>query len=375
MKIAVNTRLLLKDKMEGIGWFTYETLKRITASHPEVEFVFIFDRKPSEDFIFSDNVTATVAHPQARHPFLWYLFFEFGVARVLRKYKPDLFLSPDGWLSLRSNIPQLAVIHDLNFEEHPEFITPLVLKYYRYFFPRFARKAKRLVTVSNYTKEDLTKRYGVDESKIDVVYNGVNELFQPMEENEVARTREEFSEGKPYFLFVGLIHPRKNLKNQLKGFLQMKKQTRSDHKYIVVGSRYSWDTEIDEMLNASAHADDVIFLGRQGLDTLIKLYGGAFALTYASYFEGFGIPIIEAMKAGVPVITSNTSSMPEIAAGQALIVDPDSVDEILKAMMSLIENTNLRNQLIDGGLNRADQFSWEHSAQSLYRSIERCLED
>jgi glycosyltransferase involved in cell wall biosynthesis len=178
MKIAVNTRLLLKDKMEGIGWFTYETLKRITASHPEIEFIFIFDRKPSQDFIFSENVQAVVAHPQSRHPILWYLFFEFGVYRVLKKHKPDLFLSPDGWLSLRSNTPQLAVIHDLNFEKHPEFVPFLVRKYYLYFFPRFAKKARRLTTVSEYSKKDIVSRYGVDEDKVDVVYNGVNDVFR-----------------------------------------------------------------------------------------------------------------------------------------------------------------------------------------------------
>lgn len=373
MKIAVNTRLLLKDKMEGIGWFTYETLKRIATSHPEIEFIFIFDRKPNQEFIFSDNVAAVVAHPQARHPILWYLFFEFGVARVLKKHKPDLFLSPDGWLSLRSSTPQLAVIHDLNFEAHPEFITPLVLKYYRYFFPRFARKAKRIATVSNYTKQDLVSRYGIDDSRIDVVYNGVNERFVPMEEGEIGKVRAEFADGKPYFLFVGLIHPRKNLKNQLKGFLQMKEETHSDLKYIVVGSRYSWDVELDELLKISPFGDDVIFLGRQGLDALLKLYGAAFALTYASYFEGFGIPIIEAMKSGVPVLTSTTSSMPEIADGAAVLVHPDSVSEIAAAMVQLVEDGAFRASLISSGKERAKAFTWDKAAEGLYASMAKSL--
>lgn len=373
MKIAVNTRLLLKDKMEGIGWFTYETLKRITTSHPEVEFIFIFDRKPSEEFIFSSNVRAVVAHPQARHPILWYLFFEFGVTGILKKHKPDLFLSPDGWLSLRAKTPQLAVIHDLNFEEHPEFITPLVLKYYKYFFPRFAKKANRVATVSNYTKEDLVKRYGVSRSKIDVVYNGVNERFKPLSENEIIQVRRDFSDEKPFFLFVGLIHPRKNLKNQLKGFLQMKEETQSDLKYLVVGSRYSWDAELDEMLKKSSFGEDVIFLGRQGLDNLLKLYGAAFALTYVSYFEGFGVPIIEAMRSGIPVITSNTSSMPEIADDSAILVNPESVSEIAAAMRFLTEDDSKRNMMITSGKKRADDFTWEKAADDLWASIQKAL--
>ncbi|MGB6034745.1 MAG: glycosyltransferase family 1 protein [Cryomorphaceae bacterium] len=373
MKIAVNTRLLLKDKMEGIGWFTYETLKRITASHPEVEFVFIFDRKPSQDFIFSENVKAVVAHPQSRHPILWYLFFEFGVYRVLKKHKPDLFLSPDGWVSLRSNTPQLAVIHDLNFEKHPEFVPFLVRKYYLYFFPRFAKKARRLATVSEYSKKDIVDRYGIDQDKIDVVYNGVNDVFRVHSDSEIAATRNQFTKGAPYFLFVGLIHARKNLKNQLLAFLEFKKQHSSDLKYVIVGEKFWWDNEIDEVLKNSEFQDDIIFLGRRGMDELIALYGGAFALTYASFFEGFGIPIIEAFKSGVPVITSKTTSMPEVAGEGAILVNPHSVNEIAKGMRTLAENNSKRESLIAFGKERAKVFTWENAADRLWGSIQKAL--
>jgi glycosyltransferase involved in cell wall biosynthesis len=373
MKIAVNTRLLLKDKMEGIGWFTYETLKRITASHPEIEFIFIFDRKPSQDFIFSENVQAVVAHPQSRHPILWYLFFEFGVYRVLKKHKPDLFLSPDGWLSLRSNTPQLAVIHDLNFEKHPEFVPFLVRKYYIYFFPRFAKKARRLTTVSEYSKKDIVSRYGVDEDKVDVVYNGVNDVFRVHSDSEIAAIRNQFTAGAPYFLFVGLIHHRKNLKNQLLAFLKFKQQHSIDLKYVIVGEKFWWDNEIDEVLKNSEFRDDVIFLGRRGMDELVALYGGAFALTYASFFEGFGIPIIEAFKSGVPVITSNTSSMPEVADKGAILVDPDSVSEIAAAMKMLVENDSKRESLISFGKERAKKFTWDKAAEGLWQSIQKTL--
>ncbi|MFT6996555.1 MAG: glycosyltransferase involved in cell wall biosynthesis [Cryomorphaceae bacterium] len=373
MKIAVNTRLLLKDKMEGIGWFTFETLKRITASHPEIDFIFIFDRKPSQDFIFSENVQAVVAHPQSRHPILWYLFFEFGVYRVLKKHKPDLFLSPDGWLSLRSNTPQLAVIHDLNFEKHPEFVPFLVRKYYLYFFPRFAKKARRLTTVSEYSKRDIVNRYGVDKDKVDVVYNGVNDVFRVHNDSEIAAIRNQFTGGAPYFLFVGLIHHRKNLKNQLLAFLKFKLQHSIELKYVIVGEKFWWDNEIDEVLKNSEFRDDVIFLGRRGMDDLVALYGGAFALTYASFFEGFGIPIIEAFKSGVPVITSNTSSMPEVADKGAILVDPDSVSEIAAAMKMLVENDSKRESLIVFGKERAKKFAWENAAEGLWSSIQKAL--
>ena len=116
MKIAVNTRLLLKDKLEGIGWFSYESLKRICIAHPEHEFVFIFDRPYSEEFIFADNVTPVVVGPPARHPFLYILWFEISVAKVLRKHNVDVFLSTDGYLSLSTKVPSIAVLHDLNLK-------------------------------------------------------------------------------------------------------------------------------------------------------------------------------------------------------------------------------------------------------------------
>ena len=119
MKIAVNTRLLLKDKLEGIGWFTHESLRRIVQQHPEHQFYFLFDRPYDEQFVYASNVTPVVAHPPARHPYLWYLFFECGIPARLRSIRPDLFLSTDGWMPLHlRNTKSVNVIHDLNFAHH-----------------------------------------------------------------------------------------------------------------------------------------------------------------------------------------------------------------------------------------------------------------
>src|SRR5688572_8983280 len=118
-----------------MGWFAYHTLQRLSASHPEVEFIFFFDRQWSQEFIFNKNVTPVTLFPQARHPFLYYLWFEFAVPAALKKHKPDLFLSPDGYLSLSTQVPQVAVIHDLNFEHYPEDLPFLTGKYYQYYFP------------------------------------------------------------------------------------------------------------------------------------------------------------------------------------------------------------------------------------------------
>ena len=140
MTIAVNTRLLIKNKLDGIGRFTHETLKRITTEHKEHHFVFLFDRDFDEEFIFSDNITPLILGPQARHPVLFYIWFEMSVGNVLNKLKPDLFLSPDGYLSLRARCKSLPVIHDINFAHYPQDLPYSVRKYYNHFFPKFAKK-------------------------------------------------------------------------------------------------------------------------------------------------------------------------------------------------------------------------------------------
>lgn len=147
--------MLLKDKMEGIGYFSSETLKRMVSQHPEHTFLFIFDRQFHRDFIFSENIIPVVAFPPARHPFLWYWWFEFSIPKILKRYQPDVFLSPDGYLSLRDKTPALPVIHDINFKHYPADLPFLFSKYYNHYFPLFAKKAQRIATVSEFSKKIL----------------------------------------------------------------------------------------------------------------------------------------------------------------------------------------------------------------------------
>src|SRR6188768_2199149 len=135
LNIAVNTRFLLQNKLEGIGWFTYETMKRITRNHPEHQFYFFFDREFSDEFLFSKHITPVIIHPQSRHPVLWYLWFEYGVARHLKKVNADLFISTDGFLSLSTSVKTLLVIHDIAFEHFPEHVGILTRKYLQHYSP------------------------------------------------------------------------------------------------------------------------------------------------------------------------------------------------------------------------------------------------
>ena len=373
MKIAVNTRLLLKNRLEGIGIFTRETLSRITKAHPEHQFYFLFDRAYDESFIFSDNVTPVVAHPQARHPYLWYLFFEHGIPLKLRKIKPDLFLSTDGWIPTRLDIPTVNVIHDLNFLHHPEFVPPVVRRYYDRFFPKFARNATRLATVSQFSCDDIHQSYQVPTERIDVVYNGANQAYRPYTEEEQSAVKQHYTDGKDYFLFVGLIHKRKNLANIFRAFELFKKRTGSPMKLVVVGDKKWWAGEIEDTYLAMHYREDVVMLGRQQIDTLSALTAAATAMVYASLFEGFGQPIVDAFNAHTAVITSDVSSMPEIAGGAALLVNPYSVKEIAHAMEQLCLDENLRNTLIEKGIARKGIYTWDHTAELLWQTVEKCL--
>jgi len=374
MRIAVNTRLLLKDKLDGIGWFTYETLRRICKQHPEHEFIFIFDRPWHPDFIFAENITPVVIGPPSRHPFLWFIWFEYSIPRILKKYRADLFLSPDGYLSLRSRCPSIPVIHDINFFHRPKDLPLLSRWYYNFFFPRYAKKATRIGTVSGFSKNDIAASYHISPEKIDVMHNGANELYKPIDTVSQKRCRDLISGGKPYFIFIGTLHPRKNLANLLRAFELFSNASAKDYKLVIVGARFFLTEELDRVYQAMKYKSDVIFSGRLGPEELVDALAAAEALTFVPYFEGFGIPIIEAMNCDVPVIASNVTSLPEVAGDAAIYVNPADVEDIAAAMKRVVFEPGLRDELITRGRLRRDLFSWDKTAGELWKMIEKVLQ-
>lgn len=373
LKIAVNTRLLLKNKLEGIGWFTYESLKRIVLSHPEHEFYFIFDRKYDEEFIFAPNVKVVVVGPQARHPFLFYMWFEFSIPHILKKIGADLFLSPDAYCSLRTKIKTLIVIHDLNFEHFPENMPWLVRNYYTYFTPRFAKKANRIATVSEFSKVDIVEQYDISPEKIDVVFNGANKSFKALTDDLKKSTKEKYCNDQEFFVFIGALNPRKNLVNLFKAFDLYRHQNQTSTKLLVVGEKMWWTGEIKDTFESMMFKDEVVFTGRLEPDELHKVVGSALAVAYVSIFEGFGIPIVEAWYAETPVITSNVTAMPEIAGNAALITDPFCPQSIADAMKSITFDEKLRQDLIEKGKLRRQKFSWEKTAENLWNSMNKTM--
>ena len=374
MRIGVNTRLLLAGKMDGIGWFTAETLKRIVWAHPEHDFYFFFDRTPDTQFIFSENVHPITLCPQARHPILWYIFFQRSIPKALKRHKIDLFLSPDGYMSLNTKVPTLTVIHDLNFEHSPDNLKPSHQRYMTYFSPQFARYSTRIATVSEYSKQDIINTYHIEPNKIDVVYDGAHEGYHPLSAEEQQQTLEQYAGGKRYFIFISTIIKRKNLATLLTAFDRFKQNDHDGTKLLVVGHRVWWKDELAKAYERMNCKEDVVFLGRAEPEVLVRLLGSATALVYPSLYEGFGIPILEAFEAEVPVITSNCTSMPEVAGDAALLIEPTDVAAMTDALTRIANDQTLREQFVIKGRSQRNRFNWDNTATLLWESMEKTYE-
>jgi len=368
MRIGVNTRLFLKGKMDGIGWYAYEVVRRMVLAHPEHDFVFFFDRKYDSSFIFSDNVKPVIVNLPARHPFVWVLFFEIGIRRALKREKIDVFLSPDGWLCLGTKVKTVNVIHDLNFLHYPQFSGFWYRIYYNFFFPKFARKTSALATVSEYSKWDISQHYNIPLDSITVTYNGVAEDFFEISPQEKNLFRQELTQGIPYFVFVGTASRRKNVANILRSFDTFRAKGYKA-KLVFAGINKHLDKNMKSILRNMQFSEDVIFTGYIDTVDLNKIISSSCALLYPSIFEGFGVPIIEAFACGTPVITSNRTSMPEVAGDAALLVNPSSIQEIAFAMESLFTDENLREDLVAKGEKRVERFNWGKSAEDLWEGI------
>lgn len=369
MRIAINTRFLLKGSLEGIGRYTWEIASRMAQSHPEDQFFFFFDRPYDASFIVAPNITPVVLFPPARHPFLFVWWYEWAVANALKQYQIDVFFSPDNFLSLRTKVPSVLVVHDLAYLHYPDHVSGLILRYYRYFMPRFIAKASHIIAVSEYTRQDIFRFFKKNENDISIGYNGCRAAFQPIIENEKQTVRDQFSAGKPYFIYIGAVHPRKNIHRLITAFDQFKKNTASDYLLLIAG-RFAWQTgPVKTAYDNATHREDIRFLGYVPDEELPRLTAAAAALINVSLFEGFGVPVLEALYCDVPVLVSDRASLPEIAGAAGLQVNPESTDEIAAAMERLSQDAGLREQLIEAGREQRRKFSWYETAERIYRSL------
>ncbi len=366
MVIAVNTRWLLKQGLEGTGWFTHSLLLRITQNHPEVTFHFLFDRKPDPSFKYGSNVVLHRLYPPARHYHLWSIWNHIRVPLKLRRIKPDLYFSPDGMAAKGWRGKQLLTVHDLNFEHHPEWIPEAVAEWLQKHMIEYAKEADHLVCVSETTLEDAHRTWGIPKEKMDVVYNAPQRSFVPTTE------RADLPAKGSYFVCVGAIVPRKNYSIAVRAFSKYRLQGGTSD-LIFVGMHMHDDEKLTRVLEESPHREYIHFIGRREGHELNNILSNSSALLFPSLFEGFGIPIVEGMAAGTPVLCSDVSCMPEIAGGAAKLLPPEEPDLWADAMIQ-IENPEERQIWVERGLQRAQDFSWDNSAAKLWSIMKKMID-
>jgi len=373
MKIAVNCWILRNKKIDGIGNFTIETLRPLIIAHPSIEFQILCDKNFTEDYFDFPNAKKYHIFPPYRHPLLYLFYMEIVVGFFLKKHKPDLFLSMEGFLCLSAKCKQLPIIYDLNFEHQPQDLPFRNRIYFRTFYPKFANKATRIATISIYSKKDISETYKISLNKIDNVSCGIKENFYPLNDNLKQLTRDSYTKGAEYFFFIGSMHPRKNIVRLLQAFELFKKESNAPLKLVLAGNIFWGDETVQAVISKMTAKDHIVFTGRISDDELVNLLGSAYALTFVPTFEGFGLPIVEAFQSDVPVICSSTTSMPEVAGNAALMVDPFNINDIAEKMIQLWNNKILRKELIEKGRLQKNLFTWKRTAELLYKAIQNCI--
>ncbi len=373
MVIAVNGIFLQDNSMEGYGHYAASILQRLAATQPDHQFVVIFDRPYSNHFISSSNIVPILVKPAARHIPAFLYWYNISAVLALKKFKPDIWIQPYGFCSLTTAIPQILVVHDLAFHAFPESVSWHHRWFYKIFTPRFLQKASSIITVSMFSKNSIETMYPFTKNRIQIIPGAARSSFQPIDWELKSAIKNEFTNGDEYFICVGSIHPRKNMMNLLKAFSLFKKWNKSNMKLVFTG-RMAWQfADFEEKLKTYKYREDIVLTGYLKEEKLNQITAAAYASLYMSAYEGFGLPIVEAMQSGVPVITSNLSSMPEVGGEAALYADPQNPKTIAEQMQMLYKDEKLRQLQIEKGLVRAKNYNWDHSAVAFLKEIEAIL--
>jgi len=290
--------------------------------------------------------------------------------QALRRVGADLAHGPVFVGPLLASCPFVVTVHDLSFMRFPHFFHPAKRLYLSTLTRASVRRARRVIAVSAHAAQETSKLLGVERGKIDVVYHGVDARFEPLPAEEVAAFRVAKQLPPRFVLFVGTLEPRKNLVRLLEAFARLK---RSDLSLVLAGGRGWYDDEVFARVERLQLQGRIVCPGYVPAEELSLWYNAAEVFAYPSLYEGFGMPVLEAQGCGVPVLTSNLSSLPEAAGNGALLVDPRSVEAIAEGLERLLEDKHLREALRRRGLAHAAGFCWHKTAAETVAVYQRAL--
>ncbi len=260
--------------------------------------------------------------------------------------------------------PTAVTIHDISYEFHPEYFNPMECRRMKLLIPYSARKSQHILTVSEYSKQQIVEKYRVPEEKVTVTYNGVSDQFRVLgDELLTLQKLARFALDKPYILAVGNLQPRKNIERLIRAYSILRSAGKIDLDLVLVG-RLRWGgAAIFDEVESLGIKEHIHITGYVSDDELVALYNKANLFVYPSLYEGFGLPLVEAMACGTPVISSIASCLPEVGGDAAYYIDPYSENEMMLAIEHLANNTTACDKLVEKGFQRAKQFSWKNAAE------------
>lgn len=364
MRIAIDARLVSYIQ-GGTSRYTVSLVRAMAALGTSHELIVLEARKAEGDPAWPEDVERRRLRTPPHHR-----YEQIALSVELLALGADLLHSPDFIPPFRRPCRSVITIHDLAFLRYPDLLTPESSRYYGQ-VGRAVESADQIIAVSEATRRDLLDLLKVDPTKVTVVYEAAGDDCAPLSAGEVAVHRKRLGLPERFILFVGTIEPRKNIPVLLKAFARTWEKLRVP--LVVVGRKGWLYEEVFQTKDSLGLGDEVTFVGPAAGEQLVYYYNCADCLVLPSLYEGFGLPVLEAMACGTPVVTSNVSSLPEIVGDAGLTVDPSDEDGLADAITRMLSEDELRAYLSQQGLRRARRFSWDRAARETFGVYRRAL--